>query len=173
MKFKVLPYRPPQGPLPEQFSPGPRMYREGLAVEFSEDDGRTWVGNFQRGLGGASDAIAHPNGKHVIVVAGGQGYIVDPETRSLVATFGGQIESIITVPELQEIVFGNGISFTAIGHEGLRWETHRLSWDGMQALLRAGTMLSGEAYDPRDDSWRPFSVNLNDGHTDGGSYYYR
>ncbi len=146
------------------------MYREGLAVEFYTDKGETWVGNFQLGLAGVSDATPHPNGRDVIVIAGGQAYIIDPETRSLVTHFGGQIEKIIDVPELQEIVFGNGLWFACIGSEGLMWKTRRLSWDGMRSLLLDVTTLSGEAYDPRDDSWWPFSVDLTNGQVEGGSY---
>jgi hypothetical protein len=178
LKFKILKYLPPYGPLPEQFTNGPRMYREGFTVEFYPENGEKWVGNFQLGLGGISqggygvnDVFKHPNGRNLIVVAGGQAYIVDPETRELMDTFGGQIEYVAEVTELQEIVFGNGLELKAIGTEGLRWKTPRLSWDGMRSVIRVGTKLSGESYNPLSDSWAPFSVDLINGNTEGGSYF--
>jgi hypothetical protein len=178
LKYKILQYLPPYGPLPEQFTNGPRMYREGFVVEFYPENGEKWVGNFQEGLGGISSGVGgisnvfkHPNGKHLIVIANGQAYVIGPETRELVSEFGGQIEFSLEVIELQEIVFGNGLWFIAIGPEGLRWKSHRLSWDGMRLIRRDGYILTGESYNPMSDSWSSFSIDIKSGTTEGGSYF--
>ena len=50
------------------------------------------------------------------------------------------------------------------------WQTRRLSWDGLRNLALDGDDLIGEAYDPTDQSWHAFSVDLSTGEAQGGSY---
>jgi len=171
LKFKILDHLPPYGPNPEPF--GWRYPREGFVVEFYPEKKPAWVGNFAPGGGGGiSDVVEHPNGKHLIVVANGDGYIIDAETRTLQSTFSWGIFYFDLVPELQEIVFGNPIYFFAIGPTGLRWRTRDIAWgDGIRAIKRNGTNLSGESYNPLYDSWNKFSVNLVDGEAQGGSSF--
>jgi hypothetical protein len=168
-KFKIRKYLPENyGPIPEQFSAtGKGKYSEGFVVEFYPAASEKWVGNFQPGLCGYNDVIEHPNSIDIVVVAGGQAYVVNPETRTLLNTFGGVIHQIIAVPELKEIVFGDPWRFTAIGNEGLKWKTHDLAVDGMRDIRRIGTSLLGEASD-LGDLWLPFSVDLTDGSVTGG-----
>lgn len=170
-KFKILNGLPAYGPLPEQFSStGMGKHREGFVVEFFPRNSQNWIGNFQPGLGGVDDVIEHIDADHVIVLAGGQAYVVDPETRSIVNDFGGQIEHVISISELQILLFGNGLWFEAIGQSGFIWRTRRLSWDGMRSINHNGNALSGEGYDPMTDSWVPFFVDLSSGNSTGGSY---
>jgi hypothetical protein len=95
---------------------------------------------------------------------------VNPETRELVTEFGGQIEYFLLLEDHQEIVFDNGLEFMAIGGEGECWKTERLSWDGMRSIIQTGNILSGEGYNAMTDSWYSFSVNLDDGKSEGGAY---
>jgi uncharacterized protein YlzI (FlbEa/FlbD family) len=170
-KFKILNGLPAYGPLPEQFSStGMGKHREGFVVEFFPEDGQSWIGNFQPGLGGIDDVIEHINGDHVIILSNGQAYVVDPETRSLINHFGSQIEYVTSIPELKILLFGNGLWFEAIGESGFIWQTRRLSWDGMRSLHHDGMVLSGEGYDPMADSWVSFTVDLSSGDSEGGSY---
>ena len=156
------------GPVPEQFSAsGQGMFREGFVVRF-RTSADTWIGNFQRGLTGCDAVIDHPHRDRAIVVAGGQGYVIEIGTRRCEGTFGGQIEYIVAVPELDCIVFGNGLWFE--GHCGGReWRTPRLSWDGMRGLELRGAVLQGESW-RFDETWHPFTVNIESGETSGGSY---
>lgn len=167
-KFKIRKYLPPYGPLPEQFSAsGQGKYSEGFVVEFYPIASEKWVGNFQPGLSSFNAVAEHPNGIDIIVVAGGQAYVINPETRVLVSVFGGVIQHIIGVPDLTGIVFGDPWQFIAIGTEGLRWETRRLAVDGVRSLRRVNTLLLGEASDLLD-SWLPFTIDLADGNVIGG-----
>jgi hypothetical protein len=52
----------------------------------------------------------------------------------------------------------------------LLWRTRRVSWDGVRKVALKDFSLFGEAYNPMDDSWHSFSVNLRDGKSVGGSY---
>jgi hypothetical protein len=53
---------------------GQGLHREGLVVSFAAPSG-TWVGNFQRGDASLDEVLAHPDGQHVVVVAGGNAYV--------------------------------------------------------------------------------------------------
>jgi len=170
-KFKILPGLPAYGPLPEQFSStGMGKHSEGYIVEFYSKNGQKWVGNFQPGMGHVDEVFEHPDGKNLIVVSAGQAYVIEPETRTLITNFGGQIEHVISLPESQMLIFGNGLWFEAIGSDGFLWKTQRISWDGMRSIRNNEVMVTGEAYDPMTDSWLSFSVDLCTGKSTGGSY---
>ena len=163
-KFRILKGLPAYGPLPEQFSStGVGKHSEGFVVEFYPRMSKSWIGNFQPGLGGVNDVIEHFDCHHLIVVSGGLAYVIEPETRSLANDFGGQIEFVVLISELQIILFGNGLWFEAVGPNGFIWRTRRLSWDGMRSIHREGIYLFGDGYDPMANSWVPFTVDLTSG----------
>ena len=171
MKYKVLNGLPPYGPQVKAFSStGMGTHSEGFVVKFLPDSRNDWVGNFQPGLTNMSKVIDHPNGVNIIVISGGQAYIVNPETEECEGEFGGQIETVLPVPDLQAIVFGNGLWFEAIGPDGFLWRSRRISWDGMRNLNQQKVSLIGESYDPMDDSWSEFSLDLTTGNVSGGTY---
>jgi hypothetical protein len=167
----VLVGLPATGPLPESFSPtGQGKHREGFVVRFETDDGQQWVGNFQPGSFGLDTVYDHPNGRDVLVIARGQGYLVDPNDRNKRDYFGGDIQDSFTVPELSAVVFGNGLWFEAIGSAGLIWRSERISWDGMRDLAKDSLRLFGEAWNPMQNCWVPFELDLLTGGFKGGSY---
>lgn len=169
-RHQVLTGLPAYGPPAEPFTAGGHgAHREGFVVGFADMEGRRWVGNFQPGLGGVDTAVDHPDGRRLIVIAGGQGYVVDPEDPSYRDFFGGQIEVVLPLPN-PGLLLGNGLWFEAIGPEGLLWRSDRISWDGMRSLKITGPNLSGEAWDPLSDSWVPFALDLITGRSRGGSY---
>lgn len=169
--FEILPGLPATGPLPEQFAAGGRgTHSEGFVVRFLPERSAPWVGNFQGGFGECQGVFAHPDGSHLIVVATGQAYVVDPESRSLLHHFGADIAAVVEVPELPALVFTNGLWFEGYGSSGVLWRSDRVSWDGLRSLSRSELTLQGEAYSPLDDAWHPFSLNLLSGRIEGGSY---
>ena len=169
-EFKVLDGLPPYGPSAIPFSAtGLGKHREGLVVEFFSGDEPSWTGNFQRGLTGYDTVFSHPDGQHIIVVSGGQAYVIDPDSQRLEKCFGAQIEYAELARDLDAIVFGNGLWFETVFPSGTI-ATKRLSWDGMQEIKRDGQHLTGKAYDPMLDEWVAFSVDLLEGIVTGGSY---
>jgi hypothetical protein len=169
-KFEILDGLPPYGPLPLQFSStGQGMHCEGLVVKFLPGEAEEWVGNFQLGLTSFRKVLAHPNQKHVVVVAGGKAYVVDPATRKLVTTFRGSIETATEVPTLKAILFSNGLWFELLGEGGLVWKTRRLSWDGMRNIEVGVLHVIGEGW-RFDDTWHEFSLDLSSGEATGGAY---
>jgi len=170
-RFEILPSLPVYGPLAEPFTAtGQGSHREGFVVRFTTNRGENWVGNFQPGLSGFCEVFQHPNQREVIVVSGGQGYVVDPDDASKREYFGSSIDVAFALPERNLIAFGNGLWFEAIGLDGFLWKSERISWDGMQELRRDGANLRGEAWSPLEDRWIPFELDLLTGASNGGSY---
>ncbi|HWI61418.1 MAG TPA: hypothetical protein VNT75_06260 [Symbiobacteriaceae bacterium] len=169
--FHRLPGLPATGPLAEQFSAtGLGKHREGLVVRFEPPGGSPWVGNFQPGLSDFSTVVHHPDGFHVVVIAGGQGYIVHPHSRVLIEVFGGAVEWCFAMEDPPLLVEHDGLSFSAFGVKGHLWETPRLSWDGFRHVRIEGGIITGEAWNPMGETWDVFTVHLATGKASGGSY---
>jgi hypothetical protein len=170
-RFEILAGLPGEGPLPEYFGATESgRFREGFVVRFFPVEGEAWVGNFEPGLTGLNEVIETSATGPITVIAGGQGYDLDSDRRACVRKFGGSIEVTLYVPEIEAVVVGEGIELEAIGAAGTIWKSPRLSWDGMRSLSKAGTTLTGEAYDPMTDEWKGFVVDLRTGEAVGGSY---
>ena len=170
-QWEILDGLPVYGPMAEPFSAtGQGTHREGLVVRFSPPGG-SWVGNFQRGLSSLDHVFDHPNGRHVVVVAGGTAYVVDAPSHHLVEHFGGQIVQIIPLSDSGPVLLGNGLWFTALDANGIAWRTRRISWDGFRRLSLVGTTLRGEAYAPfGEGTWHAFELDTSTGAFTGGAY---
>ncbi len=168
--FRLLPSLRGAGPAPVPFRFAGTTPFEGLAVELTAIGGGEWVGNFQRAIG-TKDAVLFAPGRtdHVLVVAGGMGYVVELDSHALVRSFGGALNELFYLPERERIVFGNGLWFECEGPEGVVWRTPRLSWDGTEDVHLDGALLRGRAYDVNDQAWRPFAVDLETGEVEGGA----
>jgi hypothetical protein len=146
-------------------------HREGLVAKFKTSAG-DWIGNFQRGMTSCDQMCQHPDGRHVVVVAGGTAYVVDPETQVLANHFDAQIEQVISFPVEGLILFSNGLWFDALDVRGSAWRSRRISWDGFRKVSLEGNVIRGEAYAPdgADGTWHPFAVDVRTGEVTGGSY---
>ena len=171
-EYNVLAGLPPYGEPALSFSDsGHQMFSEGLVVNFKFTDGTSFVGNFERGLSSYDHCIRHPNGRHAIVIAGGEGYVIDPYARQIISLLGSAITDSFPHPSKKAIVLNNqGLSFTAIGPAGQLWQSRRISWDGFRSIQMIGTMLTGEAWKPYDEGWCAFQLDLETGEVVGGSY---
>jgi hypothetical protein len=171
-RFEILAGLPPYGALALPFpSDGAGRHREGLVVRFDPAGVEPWVGNFQRGTTTYNTVIVHPDGRQVIVIAGGRGYIVAPETRRETrCPMPSTINLAIPMPEFNQVVLGTDLEFGAIRADGTGWKSGRLSWDGITNVSISGTTLTGEAYSPLDRSWYQFTLDLLTGESLGGTY---
>jgi len=96
-------------------------------------------------------------------------YIVDPRQPSAAEELGGQLVSAVRTQDL--LILVSPADLIALGTDGLRWQTRRISWDGMRALCIHGNSLRGEAWVPSaKGGWLPFEVDLTTGAASGGSY---
>ena len=168
-RWRVLDGLPPYGAMPEQFgATGQSMHREGFVVAFSPSEAPMWVGNFQRGSTSLDVVLVSRSDATVTVIAGGLAYVVDPGSRSCIRTFGDRIEQVFELGDLA--VFSNGLWMEATDGERIVWRTRRLSWDGMRNAHVDGEKIVGDAYDPMEDIWTRFTVDLATGEVEGGSY---
>jgi hypothetical protein len=168
MRFEKLPGLPPYGPLARAFG-GPQ-HREGLVVRFWTATGETWVGNFHGGYGRAEGIFDHPDKQRVVVLARGQGYVVNPEAPEDVSMFGFGIHELIALPEFDAILFVDDLEIEAINKEGRWWRTSRISWDGICNIKIEGNTLYGEAFTPIGEMLVPFAVDLRTGECKDGIY---
>jgi hypothetical protein len=167
--FKVLSGLPSTGPMYLPFSAkGSEKFSEGFVVQFLPGNAeQEWVGNFSKGLTSFSTVLLHPDGTSVIIVSGGQGYVVDPHARTLLEQFGGWIQDVVPIPANGVLVFQGPTGMEAYGSRGCLWKTRRLAWDGIRRVSVQGDVIRGEASDI-SDSWVPFEVDLKSGKSKGG-----
>jgi len=166
--FEVLLGLPPYGPMAKPFpASGYGAFREGFVVQFESKKISKWVGNFQLGHTSFSGAYDHPDGRRVLVVAGGAVYTVDPDTQ-IAEESGGMVSSVTHVSEGNALLFNDIFYLSFIGPDR-NWQTERLSWDGIRNLSISGNFVVGEGW-RYDDTWHEFSVSLTNGSHTGGAY---
>jgi hypothetical protein len=170
--FEILAGLPGIGRLPEQFSAtGAGTHSEGFVVKFYADKMDSWIGNFQPGICAFNGAFLHPNRHDVLIVSGGQGYVIDPEARRLLRTIGGAIEAVYESETLRLLVLDQqGLAFQALGPADQVWHTRRLSWDGFRNVRIHESWIEGEGWDVVDERWTTFRVDLFTGRSSGGAY---
>ena len=170
-RFNILGGLPANGPMAVPFpGDGKHAHREGLVVQFEPYNKDPWIGNFQRGSYSLDIAILHPDKQHVVVIAGGNGYVVDPDIPTTVERMRGYVTYLEALPHLDAVLFGNDLSFEAWKASGPWWSSKRIAWDGMRALNIQGDELIGEAYSPVDDHWHPFKLDLLTGTCNTSTY---
>ena len=153
--------------LPEHFSLyDAGMDGEGFLVRFHSEPSGTWIGSFQCGLSGLSTVRMHPNGKHALVIAGGNGYVIEVETKQAIERFGGMILEVLPIPDGSDLIFAEQVRLERFGPNGVVWRSERLSWDGFRAMRIEEDVVFGESYTPLGDSWTSFTVKLSDGSVD-------
>src|SRR3569832_746565 len=103
MRFEILPGLPAYGPPALSFDERGK-FSEGLVVRFYPKRSEPWVGNFHGGLT-YNAVLDHPNGMDVVVVAGGDANVVDPENRQILQRLAGHVDQTISIPSLGMIVF--------------------------------------------------------------------
>ena len=167
---RELPGLPGQGDRPCQYSAtGQGTHREGYVVEFIPNHGQPWVGNFQPGVTSLTDLAEFPHNNSVLVVANGQGYLIDVQSRTLLAQYESDIDFLFTRPAEEWVITGSATDFSAFRGAAKLWCTRRISWDGFRNLAVVANALTGDAW-CFDDSWHAFSVDLKNGNVTGGSY---
>jgi hypothetical protein len=170
-EFSLLAGLPPYGDLPRAFPPEwGRLGREGVVVRFVRSDGRAWVGNFRPGLAGLWAVRAHPDGRRVLVFAGGDLWVVSPDTEAADLA-AGDVDAMWPVHGPDGLVMSlQGLGFARLGPDGILWRTRRLSWDGFRDVRAEGGRLVGLAWNALGDRWDPFEVDLATGASTGGSF---
>jgi hypothetical protein len=167
--FEVAPGLPAYGPMAVAFpTSGQGAHRQGFVVRFSPRSSGPWVGNFQPGLTRFSGVYPHPDARHVVVISGGEIYVVDPEGKSA-QELHGMVNSVTPIPERSALLFDELVRLSLIDSRGLKWRTRRLSWDGIRDLSVAADVVRGAGW-RYDETWHQFEVSLDTGDAKGGAY---
>jgi hypothetical protein len=158
VSFEILPGLPATGPYPEQFSRHGGTHREGFVVRVVPEFGEPWTGNFQGdGYAQRSAVFHHPDGRHLIVVARGVAYVVDPATRRLSDTFSCQLEEAIETDA--RVVLATGCEIIEVSPVG-RWTSPQVSLDGIKDLRLDGDRVHASGWLAGDEPLRPIEIDL-------------
>lgn len=145
------------------------MHSEGFVVRFLPATRDPWTGNFLPSFGQLTGIFAHPDDRRAVVVAGGQGYVVDIESACVTEEFGADLGEVFDVAEPRALVFAGYTSLDVITPTET-WRSARVSWDGIANLRVRGTSVVGDGFDPLNDSWQAFDVDLSTHELTGGAY---
>lgn len=112
-----------------------------------------------------------PNPDEMCAVAGGYAYLVDTRAPERVTQIGLRPVTAVRAMEAEGLlVFAGFTSLVAWGEGGLRWETSRLSWEGVTLGPVVDGRLTGTGWEMVSDRELPFSVDLRTGEHRGGGY---
>lgn len=148
------------------------FYSEGFVVRFYKSDGTEWVANFQLGWTNFSKVFDFTEHKTVIVVAGGQGYVMSPDSETPKFTFGLTISEALQTDNRSLVFADNNNIIFFDNSNGEVWHSCRISWDGIKDLKLSDNILYGKSFDPTNSiqEWSDFSINLKTKEITGGTW---
>lgn len=141
-----------------------------LNVEVSNRAGDIWIGEFEAGPEGLTGIFATPCPDSLCVVNVGQGYLVPtlaPNRFQVIPTL--PIKVVRRVPEASILLFVDYTRLSAVGVDGLLWETPRISWDGIRLVEVSRDRVRGIGWDSPANNEVEFSVDIQTGMAHGGS----
>lgn len=170
-RYEVLKGLPPYGPMyiPVSGDDDP-YYSEGYVVKFYKSSGEDWVANFRPGWTSYYKIFDFPKHDTVVVFAGGQGYIMDPDQQSPKMTFGLTIKEVLQGQDGSLICSDDIHILTLDNVSGKFWISERISWGGIKKLELTGRKLRGQSYQPGDEDWSDFELDLETKEIKGGSF---
>jgi len=173
---KILASAPPAHPLeklyqfPVELEEGDRS---GVYVRVIPNSGQAWYGFFASGFDSPHvlNAICScPNPDSLCVVAGGYAYIVKTnDPRQWIRVEQRPVVELRTVTDQQLLLFQGFTSITAVGQDGIAWNTERLSWEGLRVTAVSHHLLQGFGWDATSDKEVAFEVDLLTGKHKGGA----
>jgi hypothetical protein len=172
-KYEILEGLPAYGPMYIPISADGEVFSyEGFVVRFYKKDGTSWVGNFKNGWTKYSKVFELPISDNLVVIANGQGYVIEPESQKLTSSFGGLEITELIATEDNRFIAATNTDLEIIDKDGTVWRSGRISWDGIEKLNIQGAIVSGISYGPmnNDDYGTSFSFNLDTKEIHGGSY---
>lgn len=172
-RYKILKGLPAYGPEAKSISVDNRpSCSEGFVVLFYKSDGTEWVANFSLGrFLGFNYVVDFQAINRMLVVAGGQGYIVDHEQEKITGYFDDSISYAAVIPN-EKVIFANDHEIIVFDHTDQFWVSRRISWDGFSKLKLENNRLTGLSWDPTNsiNPWEPFVIDLDTKEVIGGSY---
>ena len=113
---------------------------------------------------------ACPRPDDLLAIAGGYAYLIDTlnPTHSLHLPLR-PVTQILSAPQANLILLAGFHNVIAIAATGLRWQSARLSWEGITRTHADAHHLHGTGWNLHTDREIPFTIDLTTGtHTGGG-----
>jgi hypothetical protein len=154
MNVELLRQPPVSGSIPERWfdAAGPCTW-----VRFEPSIASAWAGVF--GAGGvvrSSAVVPFADGRHVLVIAQGRGYVVDGETGVLrYRTASEFLVQGLTIPQRDFVIACSWTHLFAFGTAQELWSGD-VALDGIRLGSATTSELRGEAWSGSD--WRPFTL---------------
>ena len=112
-----------------------------------------------------------PRAEEMCAVAGGYAYIIDTADPQQVTQIPLKpVTAIRSAEAAGLLVFAGFHTLAAWSASGLKWQTARLSWEGLVLGDVIDGRITGTGWDMRSDRELPFSVDLETGAHEGGGY---
>lgn len=141
---------------------GRSFFSEGLPVRFYRSDGTSWVGNFQPGFGRLDLVHLFTDSKELLVVSGGQCYLINPDTSFVILVFGAAYEKAIETED-GRLVMQDLTSLTIVEKDASYWHSQEIAIDGIKDLALNGSIVRGSAYlgGSSYKEWKEFVYNID------------
>jgi hypothetical protein len=112
-----------------------------------------------------------PRPDDLLALAGGYAYVIDTQqpTRCLHLPLQ-PVTAVLPAPTKGLILFAGFHDVLALDATGIRWQSARLSWEGLTCLEVRDNALHGLGWNMQTDRELPFSVDLATGQHTGGGY---
>ncbi len=133
-----------------------------LWVKFMDDEYLEWVGVFEQSeWGSLNTVVAIPNENMYLVIAGGQGYFVDPNARKITGkTAWDDIACIIYNQASDVFVITDGLRLGLLNGNDMVWSGERISADGINFVKQNGFVITGVLNDLTTEGCS-FTFNVN------------
>ncbi|QHS61111.1 glycosyltransferase family protein [Chitinophaga agri] len=171
MRYKMLASLPVYGALPVAIPD--TFYSVGFPVQFFIADGTDWVGNFAPGDTNFDGVYSFRQSENILVIAGGSGYVIHPDSKTAVASCGSDIENLFVLED-GRMVLHQRMSLMVFETDGTCWKTARISWNGLKDVHVKGNVVSGlaMAYGSNyDKQWVEFRYDIDSRILTGGGYH--
>ena len=114
-------------------------------------------------------ACPHPD--HLLAVAGGYAYVIDTLAPDHCVHLPLRpVTQILSAPSAGLILLAGFHNVLALDANGLRWQSERLSWEGISLTHTDAHHLHGTGWNLHADRDVPFTVNLLTGEHEGGGF---
>lgn len=163
---RIFDGRPGDGRQTLELRDNPRVGDDGgTIVEFACESGSTWRASLPSGLTSLVRVLVMPGAPtRAVVLSSGTVCVVDTEARRIVEQFGCTICEAVVTPLEDAIIFADDLTVLRYDTPGeVRWQSPRISWDGIKDIRVNEMSVHGLAYDVLEDRWEPFELDLYDG----------
>lgn len=118
-----------------------------------------------------SGVFACPDADHMLAVAGGYAYLVNTTAPDRCVHLPLRpVTQVVAAVDDGLLLLAGFHTIIAIGADGLRWETVKLSWEGLKLGEIRDGKLHGEGWNMPTNRETPFIVDLLTGEHEGGGF---